>query len=162
MTRFFCTVVLHIMISGEFKQAFDMMKYALNHPWKFHSWRQAYFVGFTQFFVLLTFEVLNTAILLTTESVMDVIMDFVALAVITSFDDYLFSSESVRNSQLGQLISNRSHVIDQISVELNDFVKVEVTSGSNKSGLKLEPLFKDCKEDTDKMVYANTERPKEP
>ena len=38
MCRFLCAVFMHISLSDELVQSFHMMKYALNHPWKFYSW----------------------------------------------------------------------------------------------------------------------------
>ena len=43
--RLLCAVFMHITLSGELRQSFAMMKYALNHSWKFTSWAQAYRVG---------------------------------------------------------------------------------------------------------------------
>lgn len=158
-TRFLCTVVLHIMLSAEFKQAFEMQKYALNHPWKFESWFQAFLIGFSQLFILFTFEILNTAILLTSANVMEVIMNFVALAVIIDFDDFLFNSESVRLSQLGELISaEETHGIDGIEVDLEDLVEVETTSGANLSDLSMKALFEDDSDGEENLVYSG--RPK--
>jgi len=158
-SRFLCTVVLHIMLSAEFKQAFEMQKYALNHPWKFNSWFEAFFIGLSQFIILANFEILNTVILLTSVSVMEVIMNFVALAVIIDFDDFLFNSESVRLSQLGELISaEETHDIDGIAVDLGDLVEVETTSGANLSDLSMKALFEDDSDGEDSLVYS--ERPK--
>jgi len=38
LVRFLCIALAHISLSGEYKQAFELQKYALNHPWKFTSW----------------------------------------------------------------------------------------------------------------------------
>jgi len=32
-------------LADEFEQSFILMKYAMNHPWKFDSWFRAYLVG---------------------------------------------------------------------------------------------------------------------
>ena len=45
------------------------MKYALNHPWKFNSWYDAYSVGMTQLFVLVFVEFVNLAVILTNETI---------------------------------------------------------------------------------------------
>lgn len=63
--RFFCAIFLHISLAGELEQAFAMMKYAMNHPWKFHAWHSAYFVGVMQLLVVLSVEAVNLVILLT-------------------------------------------------------------------------------------------------
>ena len=43
--RFLCGCFLHITLVTEIKQAFKMMRYSLNHPWKFQSWITAYMIG---------------------------------------------------------------------------------------------------------------------
>jgi len=37
LTRLITSVVMHILIQPEFEQSLNMMKYAINHPWKFRS-----------------------------------------------------------------------------------------------------------------------------
>ena len=46
LARFFCAIILHISMSDKLKQAFNLMKYALNHIWKFENWKVAFFIGF--------------------------------------------------------------------------------------------------------------------
>lgn len=65
-----------------------MMKYATNHPWKFRSIYPAWLVGFTQFFMVISVEAINLIVLISNETVMDIIMNFLALVIIADFDDY--------------------------------------------------------------------------
>ena len=37
ITRLITSVVMHILMQPEFEQSLNMMKYAINHPWKFRS-----------------------------------------------------------------------------------------------------------------------------
>lgn len=46
VARFLCAIFLHISLADELSQSFEMMKYSLNHPWKFRSYKNAFFVGF--------------------------------------------------------------------------------------------------------------------
>ena len=66
------------------------MKYALNHPWKFTSWSRAYRVGLLQMSVVLSLEVVNLSFMLTNITISEIIMSFLALLIISEFDDYLF------------------------------------------------------------------------
>ena len=66
------------------------MKYSINHPWKFSSWWGAFNVGLFQFGILLLVEFVSLMVLLLQNSVLDVLMNFLALTIITEFDDYLF------------------------------------------------------------------------
>ena len=81
-----------------------MMKYALNHPWKFYSWFQAYKVGLQQMFLVLSLEAVNISFMLTNAAVSDIIKDFTALLIISDFDDYFFMT--VQHTPMGKLVSD--------------------------------------------------------
>ena len=57
--RFVCAVFMHITLSDELRQSFETMKYALNHPWKFHSWASAFRVGLAQMTVIICLEIVQ-------------------------------------------------------------------------------------------------------
>jgi len=38
LARFMCAIFLHITLVDKTKQGLAMMKYAMNHPWKFRKW----------------------------------------------------------------------------------------------------------------------------
>ena len=67
-----------------------MMKYSVNHPWKFESYIEAFWVGFMQTFVVLSVELVNLVVLNTNPTIMDILMNFLALVIISDFDDYFF------------------------------------------------------------------------
>ena len=90
LCRFFCAIFLHINLADELAQGFKIMKYAMNHPWKFNSWYSAFSVGFCQMFILTSVELVNMLFLLTNDSIVDTLMNFLALTVITEFDDFYF------------------------------------------------------------------------
>ena len=43
--RFVCGIVLHMILSPELEQGLLLMKYALNHRWKFINYRHAFLAG---------------------------------------------------------------------------------------------------------------------
>ena len=45
LCRFLCSIFLHITLLDVFAQDLEMMKFALNHPWKFSSWSRAFRIG---------------------------------------------------------------------------------------------------------------------
>ena len=104
--RFICAFIMHISLTSETKQGLTMMKYATNHPWKFSDWRQAYLIGFFQVTVLLTCEAGNLIILATNHAMLDIIMNFLAIIVITEFDDYFFYI--VQDEVLAGLIADKT------------------------------------------------------
>ena len=83
-----------------------MQKYAMNHPWKFENWKKGYFVGFCQMFILLAVEFVNLVVLLSNETIMDTLMNFLALVIIADFDDYMF--QTIKTLPLSKLLSDGS------------------------------------------------------
>ena len=63
------------------------MKYANNHPWKFRSWKKAYLIGFCQVLMVFSVEFINLILLCENDTVEDIIMDFLALTIISDFDN---------------------------------------------------------------------------
>ena len=106
MCRFLCAIVLHITLTDEVMQGFACMKYALNHPYKFRAWTNAYFVAFTQLMVVIVVEVVNLAILCTNHTIMDIIMNFLALVIIADFDDFFFFT--VEKEMMAEMIKEKS------------------------------------------------------
>ena len=49
-------------------------------------------IGFCQFLVVFVVEIVNLAILTTNNTVMEVIMNFLALVIISEFDDYFLAT----------------------------------------------------------------------
>ena len=66
------------------------MKYALNHPWKFNNWKNAFFIGFLQIFFQVSVEAVNFRILISNRTIIETIVNFLALLIISDFDDYFF------------------------------------------------------------------------
>ena len=64
-----------------------MQKFALNHYWKFRFVSIAWLIGFSQMQMAYTVEIINMVILCSNNTVMDIIMNFLALVVIADFDD---------------------------------------------------------------------------
>ena len=93
------------------------MKYALNHPWKFNNWVNAFFIGFLQMIILVSVEAVNLGILLSNQTIMDTIMNFLALVIISDFDDYFFFT--VSNEKPAQAITHGEVEVDDIKVELD-------------------------------------------
>ena len=103
-----------------------MMKYALNHPWKFRDWRAAFSVGLSQTIVVMSVEFVNLLILQTNGTIMDIIMNFLALVVIAEFDDYFFIP--VANEPFAKFISDEEYDFKGVHgrelVEMKELVKI--------------------------------------
>ena len=120
--------MLHVTLTDEIKQGLNMMKYSANHPWKFDSYHEAYFVGFAQAMIVLSVEMVNLAVLNTNNTIMDILMNFLALVIISDFDDYFFIT--VKNDKMAQLVSNgeleikEDGIVGENKMELEEILKV--------------------------------------
>ena len=57
--RFVCGIVLHMILSPELEQGLSLMKYALNHHWKFINYRHAFLGGLLQVLMVMAVEFVN-------------------------------------------------------------------------------------------------------
>ena len=87
-----CGIVLHVALNGDFKQGLTNMKYALNHDWKFKNYHIAWLCGFMQAFNVIIVELVAFTALLTYGTVQKVIMNFLALVVISHFGEFFFTA----------------------------------------------------------------------
>ena len=67
-----------------------MMKYSINHHWKFSRFKVAFTVGCLQFILALFTQIVSIMIILSTETYIDIVKDFVALMVVNEIDNHLF------------------------------------------------------------------------
>lgn len=102
--RFFCAALLHVKLTQEVDQAFGMIRYSLNHGWKFNRPIAAFMVGLSQLAVAVGIEGVNLIILLTNTSLVETMLSFLALLVISELGTFFFSM--VRETPLGRLISD--------------------------------------------------------
>lgn len=82
-----------------------MMKYSINHPWKFRSTNLAFAGCFLQFTISVIVEISNIYITLAnSEEQFDIIADFIVMLVIADFDNYFYA---VRNQdKLTEMITD--------------------------------------------------------
>ena len=81
-----------------------------------------YFVGFLQASVIILVETVNLAVLLTNNTILDIIMNFLALVIISEFDDYFFMT--VRNEPIGKLISSGEVNVGEKERKLDEILEI--------------------------------------
>ena len=167
IARFVCAFIMHVTLTGESKQGLSMMKYASNHPWKFRSWRHAYLIGFFQAFVLVTCEAVNLIILTTNDSMLDIIMNFLAIVVITEFDDSFFFI--VKGEKLAELLSAGEMVHkpkgseEEKTILAENIFKIEVTtSDSARMKLSVNRLRQTPRAEDSLLDPTTVEQPEQP
>lgn len=68
LLRFMVIAFLHIKLEPKLNASFKMMKYALNHPWKFKSWFNAYMIGLAHVCVIIGLEFGNCVLRLSDQT----------------------------------------------------------------------------------------------
>ena len=88
-------IVMHVQVVSEFDEAIRMMKFAVNHPWKFRSFQFAFLTGLLKFSVLLIIELSNVYVVLAnSSSLFDIIANFVIMLVLVEFDNFFYMMRS--------------------------------------------------------------------
>ena len=90
MARLICGIVMHINLVGRVKQGMEMMKYSLNHYWKFTNWFFGFMAGFLQANVVLLIEMVNFVSIVTHFEIIDIVMKFMTLMIIMTFSNIFF------------------------------------------------------------------------
>ena len=91
-SRFICTSILHLSLIDELTVALEMMKYCLNHPYKFNDYRAAFMSAFLQALSVLMIELASMGIICAGVEPIGIIFNFIALSIIGEFDNYVYAS----------------------------------------------------------------------
>lgn len=83
-------IFMHFIVDKDIRQGLVLMKYALNHPWKFRRWYSAFLIGFIQLALAVTSEYVSIQIVLSTDTYLDAVKDFIALMIVNEFDNHFF------------------------------------------------------------------------
>lgn len=81
-------MMMHIFCINEFKNGLSLMKYAVNHSWKFSNYRIAFLSGLLQACAMVLVTVISYIVITIESSVIDVAKDFTALTIIAEFDNF--------------------------------------------------------------------------
>lgn len=87
-------MVMHIILNDEIFNGMKMMKFSINHSWKFSNPNLAFATGFLQMIAMFAIALINYAVIAASNTVIDVAKDFTALVIIAEFDDIFAASIS--------------------------------------------------------------------
>jgi hypothetical protein len=90
--RFICATILHLSCVDEVYAGLEMMKYASNHPYKFEHSSVAWLSGCLQYSSCLCVELANIGVICAANDTIDIVFNFIALAIIAEFDNYVYGS----------------------------------------------------------------------
>ena len=147
-------------MQDELKQGLLFMKYAANHPRFFRSPGIAFISGLVQTFVVILVESANIIVILAAPDVIEVVLNFIAIAIIADFDDFVFSvikydhdrKDLLDNDDVDNFLLEIYHTTSKDAPVGRD-EKVEVPCISNR-----EPDIKDVQRLTKKgkkIVYVD-------
>ena len=77
-------------VQDELKQGMLFMKYASNHWRFFRAPTMAFLAGWVQATMIMAVEAANILVILVAPDVLEVILNFIAIAIIADFDDLVF------------------------------------------------------------------------
>ena len=80
----------------------EMMKYSINHAYKFSSYKIAFASGFFSLTSSLIVEIANIFVICAANDTISVVFNFIALAIIAEFDRYFYMS--IKNEPLKLLL----------------------------------------------------------
>lgn len=92
------------------------MKYSNNHSTKFTQWYIPFILGLLQAQMVTIIELVNLINICAQNNIMDIVMNYVALAVVAEFDDYIFEAVK-RGDKMPELLEK-------------DMLEIEVTTSS--------------------------------
>ena len=78
-------------------QGNEMMKYALNHRHRFLNYSNAFQLGLIRLLTTASIETISLMIVFTSTTVVDVVQNFIALAIIDDFDVFIHDAVNCTN-----------------------------------------------------------------
>ena len=112
-TRLMAGMIMQVNMSKELKQGLEKMKFAINHPWKFDKVGFAFLAGFCQATTIMVVTFLNYFTIIDATTVIDIVMNFLALAVIAELDDMFFAVHG--SKEIGvEMVKNEDGQYDEL------------------------------------------------
>jgi hypothetical protein len=90
--RFICATILHLSCVDEVHAGLTMMKFSVNHEYRFCNPGFAFMSGFLQYISCLNVELANIGVICGANDTIDIVFNFIALAIIAEFDNYVYGS----------------------------------------------------------------------
>lgn len=114
IARIICANILHMSMLPEFAKALRSIKYVCNHSYRFQHWQIAFIAGLCQASAVIITEIVCMLVVITSTDPEGTVFNFVALNVITQFDDFSFDSiqeeplKGLSEAELGVLKIDRT------------------------------------------------------
>ena len=151
--RFVAGMIMHVQVNREIVNGMRMMKYTVNHWWKFKFHRVAFLTGFLQMLAMVCITLVNYLVITISTNVIDIAKDFTALMIIADFDD-IFGEAGVKGSKATDIVGG----------DYEDLFKVETTtswkaSGTNNKFLEDDVVYNKMVSDAEKTRKPDVRYP---
>ena len=130
MVRFICAVLFHITFEQELRYAITNMKFIAYHSDRFQSKWTAFMMCFLQGSIVVLIEIVNIWNLANITQIDEIVMDYIALGIISEFDDCFF--ELYVNTQLAKLLSDGSFQVLKFRKAKKHFADLEAKEDYKK------------------------------
>ena len=100
--RWICATILHLSIIDGVIGSLSRMKYVLNHQYIFSNSKVAFLITFLEFSITVIVELCNICNILTQYTPINIVLNFVAVAIIAQFDEYIYAG--LRNEPCKKLV----------------------------------------------------------
>ena len=94
IARFVCAIMLHLRLEQEVRQSLNMIRYLIHHSPEFTGTMVPFLVAQMKLFGSLLTEIINICLLCGQKTIMDAIINFIALGAISEIDNYYATSLS--------------------------------------------------------------------
>ena len=124
---------MHVSMTNEIQMGMNKMKFALNHKWKFARWRFAYMAGLFQVIICLLVAIISYFVIVFDDTIIDIVKDFLALQVVSEFDDYFFIEYVESKEICKQFVKNEDyHKILEIQTTTSSDVQTNEQSNIDR------------------------------
>ena len=90
--RFICATILHLSISDGVVGSLERMKYSLNHNYSFNAPTRAFIISLLEFTITVTVEICNISIILAQLLPINIVLNFIAIAIVAQFDEFIYAA----------------------------------------------------------------------
>ena len=115
-SRFIAGIMMHVAMNNELNEGMAKMKFAVNHQFRFSQFRLAFLAGLLQTIMIALVTLLNYYVILVGSlSVIEIAMDFLAMKVISEFDDFFYEeypNDEIAKQILDQYIDSHNNKAD--------------------------------------------------
>ena len=85
---------MHIQCDKELRNGLNIMKYSVNHYWKFDNYKLAFLPGLLQTLAMFIIITINFLVIMISGEILDIAKDFTALMIIAEFDNIFGNFEN--------------------------------------------------------------------